>query len=757
MDLSSRWDRGAVLFILIAVGAMVGCQGLLGGTNSSTQNGRLVAGTASLDFGTVVIGSSKTLTDTITNASAANVSISSSAASNADFRITAPAFPLVLSAGQSASLTLVFTPHAAGQPSGKVAIMSDAAGSSEIDLMVGGKAVSAGKLVTSPATVSFGQVRVGQTQTQTATLTNSGGTSVMVSQASASNSAFALSGLSMPLTLTAGQSTTFTVTFAPKATGTVNANVSVNGAASLTMGDVSGPSDPESAPTNAVITVSGSGSTAGQLGIAPTSLGFGNVTVGSSQSLTATLTNSGGSGTTISQAAASGTGFNLSGLSLPLTLSPGQSASFTVTFAPQAGGNSSGNVSLTSSGGALNLPLTGNGVSAGSLAAYPASIVFGSVQIGSTQTKTIALTNGSSGNVTVSQVSASGKGFSVSGVSLPLVLMAGQSTTFTATFAPTASGSVTGGIAVTSTASNPSLNLPLSGSGATPGTLSANPLSIGFGNVQVGVAQSRSETITNTGGATLHISQASLSGAGFSMNGLTVPTSLNAGQSLTFNLVFTPTASGNSNGSLALAADGTVPGLSVSLTGTGASPGQLAVAPGTFSFGDVTVGTSQNKTGTLTASGASVTVSSAASTNPEFTLSGISFPAMIAAGQSATFTVTFAPQASGAASGNISFVSNATNGPWGTAASGNGAPAPQHSVNLSWNASPSTVSSYNVYRGSQTGGPYVEVNSTPGASTSYVDNSVTAGQTYYYVVTAVDSGGAESVYSNQVQAVIPTP
>jgi len=43
------------------------------------------------------------------------------------------------------------------------------------------------------------------------------------------------------------------------------------------------------------------------------------------------------------------------------------------------------------------------------------------------------------------------------------------------------------------------------------------------------------------------------------------------------------------------------------------------------------------------------------------------------------------------------------------------------------------------------------------ASTTYSDASVQAGQTYYYVVTAVDGTGAESPYSNQVQAVIPTP
>jgi fibronectin type 3 domain-containing protein len=76
---------------------------------------------------------------------------------------------------------------------------------------------------------------------------------------------------------------------------------------------------------------------------------------------------------------------------------------------------------------------------------------------------------------------------------------------------------------------------------------------------------------------------------------------------------------------------------------------------------------------------------------------------------------------------------------------------------LSWTASPSTVIGYNVYRGSVSGGPYTLVNSSIVAGTQYVDPSVLAGQTYYYVATAVASGNTESTYSNQVVASVPTP
>ena len=78
-------------------------------------------------------------------------------------------------------------------------------------------------------------------------------------------------------------------------------------------------------------------------------------------------------------------------------------------------------------------------------------------------------------------------------------------------------------------------------------------------------------------------------------------------------------------------------------------------------------------------------------------------------------------------------------------------------VDLSWTASTSTVVGYNIYRGTVSGGPYVKLNATAVSGTSYTDTGVVAGQLYYYVVTAVDSSGVESVYSNQASATIPTP
>jgi fibronectin type 3 domain-containing protein len=86
---------------------------------------------------------------------------------------------------------------------------------------------------------------------------------------------------------------------------------------------------------------------------------------------------------------------------------------------------------------------------------------------------------------------------------------------------------------------------------------------------------------------------------------------------------------------------------------------------------------------------------------------------------------------------------------------GTGTAATQHDVNLSWSSSSSTVSGYNVYRGTLSGGPYGKINSSSDPGTSFSDTSVQANETYYYVVTGVNSAGEESAYSNQVTAVVP--
>jgi hypothetical protein len=84
-------------------------------------------------------------------------------------------------------------------------------------------------------------------------------------------------------------------------------------------------------------------------------------------------------------------------------------------------------------------------------------------------------------------------------------------------------------------------------------------------------------------------------------------------------------------------------------------------------------------------------------------------------------------------------------------------PTVAHSVHLNWAPSNSTgVLGYNVYRGTQSGGPYVRLNPALLANPDYLDATVLSGQTYYYAVTAV-SAVMESGRSAEAVAAIPTP
>jgi hypothetical protein len=86
---------------------------------------------------------------------------------------------------------------------------------------------------------------------------------------------------------------------------------------------------------------------------------------------------------------------------------------------------------------------------------------------------------------------------------------------------------------------------------------------------------------------------------------------------------------------------------------------------------------------------------------------------------------------------------------------GNNCNAP-HPVTLTWNASTSTdVTAYNLYRGNQSGGPYSLVGSVDGSTLKYSDSCVATGSTYFYVATASNSV-AESVYSNEAPAIVPS-
>ena len=397
----------------------------------------------------------------------------------------------------------------------------------------------------------------------------------------------------------------------------------------------------------------------------------------------------------------------------------------------------------------------------GQLTVTPTSISFGNVAVGKTATVSVTVKNIGNATVTLSGDTLTGGVFKLSGITVPRYIYAGSSMTFSVIFAPVNIASYTGKITLISNASNPSVAISLAGAGiknTTVGYVSATPVSAQFGNVPIGTRNTQTVQLKNTGATTLTVSSLTPKGTGISVSGPTVPFSLLVGGVANLTVAFLPTVAGTVSGSVTIASNALDSSLSVAVTGTGVTATRVIAAnPASIAFGNVTLNTTVERQIYVTNTGNSSLYISG------HTVSGAGFTAIassgvtLAPGQGMTFKADFDPKTAGSVSGSIAIASNATNTTsLKVPLSGTGVTATTtHKVTLVWNASTTSgVTGYYVYRATASGGPYTRISSLL-SGTTYTDTSVTSGATYYYAVTAMESTGAQSGYSNQVTAKIP--
>lgn len=323
----------------------------------------------------------------------------------------------------------------------------------------------------------------------------------------------------------------------------------------------------------------------------PTSLSFGNQTVGvKSSAQVVTLTNTGTSSLSLSGIKLSGnnrTDFsqtNTCGGSLAVNAS----CTISVSFTPIKIGSRTGNVSVTdnAAGSPQSVPLSGTGV-APDVTLNPLSLIFSGVLVGkSSASKTITVNNSGNASLTVSGIDADGD-FSQTNNCMGAAIAAGSSCTITVTFSPTATWSRNGTIVITDNAySAPQQVAFLVGMGNSGTIASVSPSSLSFGNQTLGtVSTAKTITLSNTGTAPLNINSILASGDYAQTNNC--PASLATGGNCTINVTFFPSATGSRGGNITV--NDTDPRFlqGVSLTGTGVvattkvtvSPGQGSITP----------------------------------------------------------------------------------------------------------------------------------------------------------------------------------
>ncbi|HEX4001021.1 MAG TPA: choice-of-anchor D domain-containing protein [Candidatus Acidoferrales bacterium] len=699
-------------------------------SGSGAQPGVTVTPT-SVSFGNVALSTTATQAITLKNTGTANLTVSSATATGAGFAVTGFAAQTV-AAGNTMTFNATFTPASATAVSGSISVVTNSS-SSPTTIALTGTGTQAGMSVT-PSSVSFGNIADGTSSTQAITLKNTGTANLVVSSKSVTGTGFSVASFTAQ-TLAPNATMSFNAVFAPTSAGSVSGSISVT--TSLA-----------GSPT--AIPLTGTGTQPG-ISVTPSSVGFGNVADGASGTQAITVKNTGTANLVVSSATATGAGFSVTGFTAQ-TLAANATMSFNAVFAPTSAGSASGSISIsTNLSSPTTVGLTGTGTQPG-ISATPSSVAFGNVADGTGATQAITLKNTGTANLVVSSATATGTGFSVTGFTAQ-TLAPNATMSFNAGFAPTTAGSVSGSISITTNLSSPT-TIALTGTGAQP-AMSLTPSSVTFGSVVDGTNNSQTITLKNTGTVNLVVSSESVTGTGFSVTGFVAQT-LTPNSTMTFNAVFAPSAAGSVTGGVSLSTNVPSSPTAISLTGTGtAATYVLGASPTTLSFGSVNVGSNSSLTSIVTNNGNSnITISGISGATGGFTTSGISVGTVLTPNQSATLHVTFAPSASGAASATITISSNSTATP-SISVSGTGAAATS-SVSLSWNSSSSSdIVGYNVYRGTISGGPYTKITPSPLSSTLDTDSTVSSGQTYYYVVTAVDSSNNESADSNQAVASIP--
>jgi hypothetical protein len=414
--------------------------------------------------------------------------------------------------------------------------------------------------------------------------------------------------------------------------------------------------------------------------ISPAALNFGSQGVGTmSAPETLTIGNPSNVGINIASIVANGN-FSQSN-TCGATLAPGANCAVNVTFDPSTTGPLQGAITLTDNTpiSPLAIPLSGIGVSGPFLTLSPSRANFSPQAVGtSSAPSTVKLINTGTAALNISSVAVMGADSTdfVASNACGSALPAGASCNVSVTFSPVAGGSRLASLTITDTAPGSPQSVNLSGTGLGPeAAVSLSPTSLSFASQVLNTTSApQVVTLTNSGNATLQISQISATGDFTETN--TCGLTLAAGASCKISVTFTPFSTGTLMGTLFIFDNVTGSPQTVALTGIGAAQAPVvSLSPTSLSFSSQAVGiTSAAQVVTLTNSGSATLQITQISSSGDFQETN-TCGAILAAGSNCTISVTFTPTSTGTRTGTLSIADSASGSPQTAALTGTGAAA----------------------------------------------------------------------------------
>jgi Abnormal spindle-like microcephaly-assoc'd, ASPM-SPD-2-Hydin len=534
---------------------------------------------SSLAFGNVAAGSTAAAqTVTLTNLGTVPLGSLAISTSSAEFAETNTC-GTSLAAGASCAVSVTFTPQTGGLVQGNLSISDNAPDSPQV-LSISGTGISGPFVSFSPFSLTFGPQAPGTTSpAQTITLTNTGTSGLTIGSITAAGSDFA-AGNNCPENAIPPKGTcTITVTWTPSEDVTTETGM-------ITITD--------NAQNQGTQTIGLTAGVTATVGIAPSTLGFGNQAVNtSSAAQTITLTNTGTAILTVPSVVVS-SNFAETNTCTANPVAPGGTCTISVTFTPTAAISYSGIVSITDT--ATNSPqtvtLSGTGTAAGAVTIAPTALTFAAQAIGTTSApQTVTITNGGTASTSLAGFSLSANFAVATGGGTcgnNTTLAPAASCTFAITFSPTATGPLSGSFVVSQnvTGGGP-LTVALSGTGtAGAGAISLTPSSLAFGSQSVGTTSAaQTVTVSNTGTTTVTFTSFGVTtgfALGSGMNaGSCNPESntIPAGGSCTINVQFAPTAASAITGTLTIVDNAAGGQQTVALSGTGVNSSVIISVP----------------------------------------------------------------------------------------------------------------------------------------------------------------------------------
>jgi hypothetical protein len=651
--------------------------------------------------------------------------------------VTVPSSVTVADGATTASFSATVAPVSTAQTAMLTAGASGTTKSFAVSLDT---AATSPKLTVSTTSLSFGTVGVSAGTYESIELTSSGTGPVTINVKSVS-SGFNVSGATFPLVLDAGRNVYLNIEFKPTVAGTVT------GALALTSNS--------SAGTTSTIALSGTGQAVPSK-VSCNSASYTGKAVGNCGVTLSADAPKGGQVVSLSS--------NSTAVTVPSSVTVAAGTNAVRFSAPIAAVDTAQTATLTADVGDTTKSLAiGLGAATPKLTVSKASINYGTVNVASTTSESVTLTSSDTGPLTISKASASGTGFTLSGVTFPLTLIPGQTATLTIGFDPTKAGAETGSVTLTSNSSTGTTStIALSGTGqAIPSKLSCSAAS------ETAAATDSCIVTLNaaapTGGQVVSLSSSS--------SAVTVPSSVTVAAGVT-SASFSAKASAVSTAqtaTLKATVGSTTQSYALSL---GTIAPKLTLSETSLSFGTVNVASTTAQSVTLTSSGTgSVTVSADSVSGAGFSLSGATFPLTLTSGQTKTLTIGFKPTTAGTSSGSVTLTSNSSTGTKSTitlSGTGQAIPGGVSCSSASETGSATDICTVTLNAAAPAGGQIVSLSSSSssvtipssvtiaaGATSASFQAAVSAVSTTQTVTLAASAGGTTKTYSLSLNAGTP--